>query len=43
MILIIFVNGLVDSIIRTTYLITEIYLVKNLKINLLINNNIIVL
>ena len=42
-ILIIFINRLVKGVTRTTYFIIEIYLVNNLKVNLFINNNIIVL
>ena len=42
-VLTIFVNRLIDSIIKTVYFIIEVYLIKNLKANLLISNNTIVL
>ena len=42
-VLMIFIDRLVDNIIKTVCFIVEVYLIKDLKANLLINNNIIIL
>ena len=43
-VLILYINKIVkNSTFKTTYLIIEVYLIDNLKINILINNDIIIL